>query len=765
MTAPNRSRRTLVSAAALGIVLGAGVVPVANAADPPPQSRLESLMADLAVIPPPPGSAAETTPSLLVLDADRIEPTQARLSILRRDSSWDRVAVRDVELGTSDLDSRWLIALGDRHYALIATSPTTATGDGHAVVVGIEIRDEAGAPTLVESGRSTIDRAVEDAGAADVDGLGSPELVLELRPKYDASGSCGTTSLDILDSANLAVRRSIQRPGRLGYGVIGRFDGAPGDDLLVAAAPDCPPGGLAGSGLVVIRLRDGTVTAVAPQQPPDVAVMPPPLRLPGRGGRDAAVVALSDGISLVDGSGHAPRVIIPGPGVPIVAGPDAPATDGTTRLAWIENGGLHSARVHIARDGSPKATDVGSLAPAQVGAERWPLIVASAATDLSVHGVASAWLGDLGEAGCVDLVVPGAIEPCGSDQLRSGASWVATRLVTMLPIDRRRTALVAAGMGWEPKSGVPTSPTPWAAAPAGWWRHGPSTPFVISETRASDVVYYRDFPVPKATIEPNTGRDGMTTMPGFTGTRMFVTVQPLTEDEAGSTTVPGIRDSFVAPTASDVVTRVARVPVPPGNEFGRDGAYTTLSVVAIPLTGTASTSRWGLQVVAINDWGEVGEPVVGTVTRDVTGPTLNLETPFTNPVWPFLTNLSGRTEPGSKVTIDGTTPIEVDERGRFAVVTRLAPWPQEIRLTATDESGNATDRAFSLVGGVDYRQFPWALIVALTLLGVVAARGLRAAGRRPGGFEATPWSLGTLDKDAMPEIEELPAGSGLAPKR
>ncbi|HET9084443.1 MAG TPA: hypothetical protein VFN41_08575 [Candidatus Limnocylindrales bacterium] len=766
MTALNRSRRTCVWAAALGIILGAGVVPSGLAADQPtPLSRLETPMADLAVIEPAAGSAADATPDLLVLEADRIQATLARLSILRRGSSWDRVAVHDVELGERDLDSRWLIALGDRHYALIATSPTTATGDGRTVVVGIEIGDEAGAPTLVESGRSTIDRAVEDAGAADVDGLGSPELVLGLRPKYDASGSCGTATLDILDSANLAVRRSIQRPGRLGYGVIGRFDGAPGDDLLVAAAPDCPPGGAGGSRLVVIRLRDGTVAAVAPQQPPDVGLMPPPIRLPERGGRDAAFVALSDGISLVDGFRHAPRVVIPGPAVPIVAGPDGPDMDGTTRLAWIDNGGLHSARVHIARDGSPKAIDVRTLAPEQVGAQRWPLIVASAASDLNVHGVASAWLGDLAEAGCPELVVPGAIEPCGSGQLRSGAAWVATRLVTMLPIDGRRTALVAAGMGWDATAGVPTSPTPWAAAPVGWWRHGPSTPFVMSETRASDVVYFRDFPVPKTTLEPNTGRDGMTTMPGFTGTRMFVTVQPLTGDEAGSTTVPGMRDAFVAPTSSDVVTRIARVPVPPGNEFGRDGAYTTLPLGDIKGAGTASTSRWGVQVVAINDWGEVGDPVVGTVTRDVSGPTLNLETPFTNPVWPFLTNLSGRTEPGSKVTIDGTTPIDVDERGRFTVVTRLAPWPQDIRLTATDESGNATDSDFSVVGGVDYRQFPWALIVALTLLGAVAARGLRAAGRRPGGFEATPWSLGTLDKDAMPEIEELPAGSGLARKR
>ncbi|MFL5685582.1 MAG: hypothetical protein ACJ77D_05960 [Chloroflexota bacterium] len=766
MTAPNCSRRTCGWAAALGIVLGVGVVPGALAADQPaPQSRLESPMADLAVIDPTPGSPADTTPSLLVLDADRVEPTLARLSILRRGSTWDRVAVHDVELGQTDLDSRWLVGLGERHYALIATSPTTAPGDGHAVVVGIEVRDEAGAPTLVESARSTIDRAVEDAGAADVDGLGRPELVLGLRPKYDTSGSCGTTSLDILDSANLAVRRSIQRPGRLGYGVIGRFDAMPGDDLLVHAARDCPPGGPAGSGVFAIRLRDGTVTTIEGQAGSrDVTSFPPPLRISGTRDRDAAVVTTQDGIGVLDGYGHAPRTIVAGSGTPIVAGPDKSGRD-ITRMAWLDKNGLHSALIRVGRDGSAATDDVGSLGPRDVGAARWPLILAAAAVDVRVHGVASAWLGDLAEADCPDLVVPGAIEPCGSDQLRSAASWVATRLVTVLPVDGRRTALVAAGIGWDPVVGIPTSPTPWAAAPAGWWRHGPSSPFVVSETRATDVVYYRDFPVPKATIEPTTGQDGMTTMPGFTGTRMFVTVQPLADDEDGPTTVPGIRDAFVASTSNEAVTRIVRVPVPPGNESGRDGAYTTLSLGDIKEAGAASTSHWGLQVVAINDWGEVGDPVVGTVTRDVKGPTLNLETPFTNPVWPFLTHLSGRTEPGSKVTIDGSTQIDVDQRGRFTVETRLAPWPQDIRLTATDASGNATDSDFSVVGGVDYRQFPWALIVALTLLGIVAARGLRAAGRRPGGFEPTPWSLGTLDQDAMPEIEELPAGSGLARKR
>src|SRR6188508_2120690 len=183
--------------------------------------------------------------------------------------------------------------------------------------------------------------------------------------------------------------------------------------------PTWPPGGQGRSGLVVIRLRDGTVTTIGPGiAAPDVPAMPPPLRLPEAGGRDAAEVALNDGVSLVDGSGHAPRMIAPGPGVPIVAGPDTSGPDGSARLAWLANDGLHSAHLRIGRDGSTHVSDISSLGPDQIGAGRWPLIVAGTANDLNAHGVASAWLGDLAETGCPDLVVPGAIEPCGPVQLR-----------------------------------------------------------------------------------------------------------------------------------------------------------------------------------------------------------------------------------------------------------------------------------------------------------------------------------------------------------
>jgi hypothetical protein len=767
MTTATHARRSSRWAAVLGIALAAGLVPVATAADAAVASnRLESPMADVAVIEPPPGAPADTTPLLLVLDADRIAPTMARLSILSRGGAWDRIAVHDVDLERDDLDARWLVDLGDGRYALVASSAESATEQGAAVVVGLEVHAE-GAPTLFETGRSHIDRAIDASGAADVDGLGAAELVLGMRPQADDSGSCGTTALLVLDSATSAVRRSIDLPGLLGGGVIGHWDGAAGDDLLAYVGPGCAPAAPTGSRLVAIRLRDGTTTTVVGEGlPEDVSAIPPPLRLRfGDGGTDRAFATVGDDISIVDGPGERPVTIAGGPGVPLIAGRIADADGPVARLAWLDPGGVHSVRVRLARDGSLAAASTESLAGDQIGAERWQLVTAATMTDVRVHGVSSAWLGTLGEEGCPDLVLPGAIEPCGTAEFRPGATWVGTRIVTAMPIEGRRTALVAAGIGWDPGAGLPTSPTPAAAAVPGWWRAGPSTPFVLSETRGNDVVYFRDFPIPKATIELTTARDGSTKLPGFTGTRLFVSVQPLADDAEGPESAPTKLDSLLDAPVGDGVVRTVRVPVPPGNESGRDGSFTTLALDDIQRAGSDATSRWAMRVVPINDWGEVGAPVVRTITRDSVGPTLNLDTPFTNPIWPFLAHLDGRAEPGSTVSFDGGAPLDVDARGRFTVETRLAPWPQSIRLAATDASGNTTIGEFSVVGGVDYRRFPWALIVALTLLGVVAARGLIVAGKRAGGVEATAWSTGVLDEASMPEIEELPPGSGLARKR
>ena len=116
------------------------------------------------------------------------------------------------------------------------------------------------------------------------------------------------------------------------------------------------------------------------------------------------------------------------------------------------------------------------------------------------------------------------------------------------------------------------------------------------------------------------------------------------------------------------------------------------------------------------------------------------------------------------MTVAGIGPVELDRRGQFAIRTPLAPWPQTLVVTATDASGNVTRRELSVVGGIDYRRFPWATIVAAALLLAVVASGLlgnrwrRSVGRPvvvPGR------SAYALDDGPVAEMEDLPPGSGL----
>lgn len=766
VTAVHRARRSSWWGAVLGLTLLAMVAPGVVAAEMGPSTnRLETPMADLAILDEPASIGGEpVTPRLLVLEAADPAPAHARLTVLLRRAAWDTMALHDVDLERDDVTARWLVGLGERRYALIATTPTSATGTGHATVVGLEVREEGGSTAIVETARTRVERAIEYAGAADVDGLGAAELIVGLRPSFDGSGSCGTTSLLLMDSASLDARRSFDLPGVLGGGAMGRWDDVPGDDLLVYEDLNCAPGGPTDAPLLTLRLRDGTVSPLnGPGGPSGGAIPPIRLRMDGAQ-RDRAVVAVTNGVAIVDPGRDAMDRISKEPGIPLVAGPDPDAQGPATRIAWFD-GNLHAERFRLSADGTIVGSTRSGLGFDTLDDARRSLLVRAIHTDVFTHGLSSAWLGDVIDDGCADLILPGAILPCGADTMRPAAAWLATRPVAAMPIEGRRGLLVAAGLGWDPDRGLPVTPTPLAAGPDGWWRHGPSTPFAISEVRGNDAIYFQEFPSPTSTIEKTTARDGTTLLPGFTGTRFFVLATPLVDDEEGPDVAPASLEGLTTGPGPDVVVTTVRVPVPAGNESGRDGSFTSLSLGDVRFRDGQVANRWALQVVPINDWGEVGFPVVRTITRDAVGPTLNLQTPFTSPVWPFLARLPGRAEPGSTVSLEGAGDLTVDERGRFTVETRLAPWPQTLRLTATDATGNASVAEFSIVGGIDYRQFPWALIAALSLLGIVAARGLASAGRtRGGGVEATLWSTGTLDDAAMPEIEELPPGAGLAPR-
>lgn len=764
-----RRRRTIQLGAVLWAMALVAAAPAANGAESPkPANRLERPIIDLAILDV---GDPEATPMLLVVDAVTTPARTTSLAILRRDDVWVPVDEATVDLGRGGLDARWLVGLGPDRYALVATTPEGASGPGHAVVVGLGVSHSGDLVSLEESGRLAFDRAIEAGAAADIDADGTAELVVGLAPTDPTSPRCEGRDLMVLDATTLSIRVTHVVPERrFGGGVVGRWDDVPGDDLLVYAAFDCPGRPPTEADLLTIRLKDGATDSVASTGTRDATPwFGSPLRLDLDGvAPDEALARTPEGLAILDPStGWTTTPIGSDLALPLVAGPDAAADGPAVRVAWLEStrgGWLATERISRGPDGTVAVSGRSQLDAVQLDSDRWTMSSTAAVVAAQQLAPSGAWLGDAVDEGCPDLVLPMAILPCATEELRLGATWLATRPIAAMRIDGQRSLLVAAGLAWEPRLGLPITPQPWASGPPGWWRHGPSAPFAVSEVRARDVVYFRDFPVPSATIEATTAEDASTSLPGFTGTRMFVTISPLGDGEEGPDVAPSALEALTTPSARVSISSVVRVGVPPGNESGRDGSYARLPLGDVGRAGREATSRWALRVVPINDWGEVGFPVVRTIARDIAAPFLSVDRPFTSPIWPVVAHLAGAVEPGSTVLVDGIGELDVDRRGHFAIETTLAPWPQVFRVTGTDVSGNATVREVSVIGGVDYRQFPWPLIGALALLLVVAARGLSGSGRDRGS-EAAGSSRRTgfgLDEQPLPEIEELPPGSGLA---
>ncbi|MGP1674750.1 MAG: hypothetical protein ACTS8Z_06020, partial [Candidatus Limnocylindrales bacterium] len=205
MTATTRERRSIPAAAIGALLLAVLSAPVVHGADPGlSPNRLEQPIVDLAVLPT---ADPEVTPRLLVLDASPPSPTAIRVEVLERADAWTAVASVDIDLGARGLESRWLVGLAPTRFALIATTPERSSADdrpARGAVIGIEVLTTGAGVALVETGRRGFDRAIEDAGAPDVDGDGSAELLLHFRPDAGDGGRCETSDLAVLHAASLA---------------------------------------------------------------------------------------------------------------------------------------------------------------------------------------------------------------------------------------------------------------------------------------------------------------------------------------------------------------------------------------------------------------------------------------------------------------------------------------------------------------------------------------------------------------------------------
>ena len=797
------ARRTVASlAVALVACLGAAgaLVPASvRAADPVDSPNLlDRPMADIALLDV---AGPDAVPRLLVLSSPAPESAAVRATILIRDRAWSEAAALDVDLsGTGATETPWLIGLGPERFAVIAGAL-----DGSATHV-VELRTDGGPDRdrLEEVARTILPAAVEQAAAADVDGDGTVELVLGERPSA-SHDVCAGSSVSVLAADDLAMRMSAGSPGkRLAGGVIGQWDGVAGDDLLAYATPSCP------------AMFDGPVLLVMPLRPGATILEPTgdvarstldspsaPLRLDVDGDGRHEALAMEGGLQAIldPERSWAVTYVDDEPTLPLIAATTGPEGAHETRLAWLgwnPLGGfdtLGSGTVRRGSDGQLAIEDETTLASDELGdRERWDTMLEGVTEAGRLQTPTAAWAGETSDPGCLDLFVPLASLPCGETAFRPAAAWVATRPLATIGEGAGRRLLVAGGVGWEPGDGLPATPTPWAAAPAGWWRNGPSAPFVISELRAADATYFRDFPVPRSTIARVVSPERTADLTGFTGTRLFVRSAGLADDVDEPSARPTRHEAFGGALAAGEALTVTRVPVPPGVQAGGDGGFArvTLAEAATPTaadpTATGPTlQRWTVTVVPISNWGELGTPHRSMVVRDIIGPSITMDAPFTSPVWPFRAELHGVAELGTTVTVGDLEVVEFDRRGRFTVEMPLAPWPQTIRLTATDPAGNQTVREVSVIGGLDYRRLPWPAIVAVALLalaavsGVVGSRRARAAAQGAGfgsrtafgatggggsvaiGGHGSRWRTSgfAIDDPPPPEIEELPPGAGL----
>lgn len=721
------------------------------------ENRLDHPISDIVVLPVDDQDDKER---ILTIGAFDHERGVRAVRLLERERAWNLVAEAAFDLPDAEIprvEEPWFVDLEGGTVAIIAASHW----QDRTVVELVRATGTSGIETIA---RQTLARAIDSAGAADVDGDGVAELVVA-----SEATACAGTTLQAMDAVGLALRPPIQVPYVLWRGVIGRFDDVPGDDLMTYAAEACP-GVSAGARahLITTRLADGAITGDVTAGLDGGPIGRPPVRVDMDGdGRHEAFAQSGQGVILVDPTTAPVHAGVAAADALLLSATDPQAdSSGISRLYIVQGNedGVFVETRTVAMDEARSAVVLASTPGPGIDLEdeRSQRLLGAMFGPVSLGGDPIAWAADIGGAGCQDLFLPGTLVTCADGGIRPGPAWVATRPLALVGAASEARILIAAGIDWPADGGLPATPDPWAGGVDGRWRWGPSAPFTLAELRASDATPFKQIPIPSATLERTTSPEATINVSGFTGTRIFA--RAVAVDASGSPIgEPHIDRVLTAAIGNFEQRTVHRIDVPAGLDSGRDGFFTEISLAGVPTPDGSRADRWSVTVVPINDWGEVGEPTRELAARDVIAPTVAMEAPFLSAVWPFSATVNGIAEPGVAVVIEGIGPVELDRRGNFTVNAPLAPWPQTLTATATDASGNETVREVSVIGGIDYRRLPWGTIVAIVVIAAVAVSGFfgaRRGGRTP---SARPAGVGAggLDDLAGPEIEELPPGQGL----
>lgn len=741
---------------------------------------LDHERADVTVLSPGPDGAHR----LLVIDPPVPGSLAVRAGVLERGDTgvWWMATSLDVSVPPIDVARTaadpasvepWLVALDGHRSVLIVASEER----GETTLVPIVARNRPDTVTLSAGEPVTLPAVIDDAGVADVDADGAPELVVASARTLRQGGTCQSSSLWVLDT-DLRIVRTIDVPERrLASGVLGEFDEVAGEDLVAYANPNCPAGPdvFAEQRLVIIRLIDGTIPADrrASAAGPGPDWSGPPVRYDADGdGRHELLVRLVRGLLIVDPHRDWADIRVASDAAFPLGAAIATDVDGgrAARVAWLEPSidGRASIGTELVRRDANGALDSGPATvmwqPATRFADRWTAAVVDAIAAASRQSGPVGYRDAASDPDCADLVVPLAIVPCAGSDLLPGPAWLATRPVAAVgpPGERRVVNAVATVRGGA--TGLPISPTPWGGGPDGRWRHGPSAPFALAEVQADDLFDGRPF-VPAPTVDRDAAVGPAATLGGAPGLRLIATIGAAASDAPEPAPDPGILDVLGRPPAGTDGISVIRLPVEPGAAAGAGRGTTTIDLSGATVADGSRAERWAVTTVALDDRGEVSEVFATTVRVDVVAPELVLTAPDVTPIWPFPASITGSAEPGATIRDESGDPIPVTPDGAFVVERTLGPWPQEIRVLATDAFGNEGVATITVVGGIDYRGWTWPAIIAGMVIVAAIASGIVGTRWRRGDAPAGSLVRAIPDEWPAPELEELAPGERTTAER
>jgi hypothetical protein len=766
----HRRRAVWLARVALSLAAAlAGPAGPAAAADPT-DSPLAGPYVDVAVIAGNGDPAAAPGPPrlLAVQPPDSAAPGIVHVVLLGPEGGrWRALARIDVETSLAQAGPARLIPLGDTFALVAVDAPAERTfvqllRPGAAVITG-----GVSQGSMLGAG---------GAGAADVDGNGTPELVLSGRSSALGPLGCGGSLLEVLDGRSLAPRLTVGLGSLdLAGGAIGRLGGR-GQDLIASAHTPCAaassPGG---DPLVVVDLRTGS-TRIVLDGMSSVAGGPwIPLLVDLDGDHVDEAIARQDGRTVVIdpaqdwraellAANAIPLAVSRGPGRPIVVALYRPATvvgDPAIDLVQIGRAGRGGLLAHVEQS----SIRIGPAGPPPASLPEVEL-----ATDPGAPP--PAWFGDLDGSGCLDAVVPRAIfHHCPSEHRdwlpQTGPAWAMTTPLIAYDSGGSRRLLVAAGLGWSGGPGSLAVPAPLAATTAaGGWRSAPSSPFALEELAAADIRYFGTYPRPVVDIDPNVsdrGGPGMI-LGGVQGDRVFIRLVP-----EGSSAPNAPLAATPRSASDDAITAGRYLVTPPAPGYGRVAflpvsptrpAGTTLGSawVGLPQSGDPAATvprgqpgdpldpaaeptlaaAWRVEALALNGYGEASTISRGRVAVDRVGPNVAIDAPFLSAPWPFSAPIRGMAERGAKVRLGNGPFVDAAATGAFELRAQLAPWPQDLVIEAVDDHGNLSSQTLSVIGGIDYRQLPWqAVVITAVLLGAAITTWRGPAALRRGESVAT----------------------------